>query len=136
VRNALTAYLKRYVVLYKKAKNGDKRAFQQLVELNPLQTYNLYKGVTTSAELAGKGERRTSAVDDLRRVASLRKGRKLPGGLKAVDDSSLKSNYLKPVARLLVDRVRNLGRLATTDDALSDDESVGSDSDSEVELED
>lgn len=118
-------YLNHYKRLHEKASGGDQRSIESLLELAPHQTYGWVKGSATSAEMAGKGERRNVAVDDLRRFAKMGKNDPIPSGSKTVDLSGVPLHHRGFVS----DRARQMGKAAATDEVLSDAEDYGSDSD-------
>ncbi|ALL06190.1 hypothetical protein AQ505_12235 [Pedobacter sp. PACM 27299] len=130
LRERKIAYLTRYKRLYAKAQRGDEKAAAQLIEMQALQTYKWVEGAATPAEMAGKGERRGVAADDLEKARHLKKGEELPAGLKTVDTSGMN----KPEKKMQAGRFRQYGRVVDNE-ALSDAESVGSESDSDVEME-
>lgn len=129
LRKKKIEYLKRYSMLYKKAKKGDDKAAELLMEMQALQTYKWAEGFATDPEMAGKGERRGAAVDDLEKARNLKKGAKLPKGLQTFDQTGMKPYE----AKLQAGRFRQMGMLMD-DEALSDAESIGSDSDSDVDM--
>jgi len=94
-------YLKRYTKLYNDVTEPDDyEALGKLMELNPTQTYSLFK-IATSAELGGKGERRQHAVSDI-----LGKG-----GFKTSDKSALsKHKYLAYKVEKRQQQFRNAGQ--------------------------
>ncbi|MCA6924663.1 hypothetical protein [Pectobacterium versatile] len=131
LRKKKTALLMLYRKLYRDAEGGDKRAIGKLMELAPTQTYKWKEGIATAAEMAGKGERRNVAADDIEKFYSMKKGDAIPKGSKTVDAASL--SVLE--ARYVADRVRQLGQMALSDEELSE-ASFYSDTDSEVSMDD
>ncbi len=110
---------------------GDSKAIEKLLEMVPTQTYKWKEGVATSAEMAGKGERRNKSVQDLIRFSKMRKGDAIPLDAETVDTSSLSQDERKRVS----DRIRQMGHHALDDNpSLSDAEEYGSESDSDVDL--
>lgn len=53
------------------------RATAQAIELNPMSTYG-HGRKPTAAEMAGKGERRTTVASDLDKMEKMKKGKKAP----------------------------------------------------------
>lgn len=58
------AYMKRYKKLHIKALSGDKRAIAMLIEFAPYQTRSHHQDAS-SADMAGKGENRSAAAEEL-----------------------------------------------------------------------
>ena len=129
LRKKKTRYLTMYNKLYIAGKKGDRKAIEKLMELSPNQTYKWKEGSATAADMAGKGERRTSAADDIEKFNSMEKGDPIPDGTKTVDDGGLSSEESERVAGA----ARQLGELALSDDNLSE-ASYDSETDSEVSL--
>jgi hypothetical protein len=122
-------YLTLYNRLYNKALNGDKNAIEKLIELNALQTYKWSEGTVSSDEIKGKGERQKGAAEDLLRFGKMKKGDKISKKAKTIDTSGMnKKEQLKQS-----DRARQYGK-AIMDDDLSDADEYGSESDSDVEM--
>ncbi|MFZ6845530.1 hypothetical protein [Undibacterium sp. RuTC16W] len=72
-------YMQKYICLYNMLEETEPleqskqlRLIQQLTELAPNQTYGWAKGDYTRAQIGGKGETRTSAVDDFITLKSLK----------------------------------------------------------------
>jgi hypothetical protein len=121
-KSRVKKFVKQYQTLYTKAKKGDKIAIEKLIEKNPVATYGWDRGKVSSKEISGKGERRTTAIDDFE---SYQEGESI-SNLKTVDTTSGFSDSTEH-------RYDQLSRLTYGHDEFSEDDG-SSESDSDIEL--
>ncbi len=122
-------YLKLYNRLYTKGLKGDEGSIEKLIELNALQTYKWSEGTVTSDEIKGKGERQKGASEDLVLFGKMKKWDKVSKNAKTIDTTGMGKQELN----MQSDRARQYGEAIVEDD-LSDADEYGSESDSDVEL--
>ena len=120
-RKKMVKYQVKYRKMYEKAEKGDEKAAEKCIELSAPQTYNLDSGTATSDEMAGKGERRGAAADDLEKGYKWSKTKFDFKGVKTFDPSGIGAKEKRKQAL----RFRQFAR-ATAGDDLSDGESEGS----------
>lgn len=133
-RKQRTAYLKAYLKAWKESspsnKNQTKRldALRRGMELNPATVYNIGKGTTSSSQIAGKGENRQKAAQDLWKLVNAPSG-KIPK-METIDLSGANPHEKHRSKKM----VASIGQLLKGEDIDSD--SSDSESDSEIELDD
>ena len=110
----LDAQYKKRLEERKKAKTpaAREKATARAIELNPMSTYGHGRAIT-SAEISGKGERRTTVAPDLDLMEKMKKGKKAPK-LKRIDPGE--GYKSKHVEKLL----RDTGKVALGEEDLSE----------------
>lgn len=133
-RRQRTAYLNAYQKAWKESspsnKNQTKRldALRRGMELNPATVYNIGKGTTSSSQIAGKGENRQKAAQDLWKLVNAPSG-KIPK-METIDLSGANPHEKHRSKKM----VASIGQLLKGEDL--DPDSSDSESDSEIELDD
>jgi hypothetical protein len=132
----------RLLVPYRKARIAAKSgpsatrraAIETLLAATPVATYGLSTGSYSASEISGKGERASHARADLARLSRVPRfggGRvpPIPSTVRTFD-----SRKGEPLSGARVNYARQLGRFATSDDALSDVDDIDSTSDTDMDL--